>query len=194
MSNGIHIFWILSRGTGIAAILLAGLSVTAGLLSGRQMPFKGLRKSIEMKTVHEALSIATIALVGVHGLLFLGDPWLAPGISGISVPFAMSYRPFWTGLGIIAGYGLAFLGLSYYLRKWIGPARWRTAHRFIAVFWLLGLVHVFGAGTDAGEPWLLIPVALTSGPALVLLAIRTFGSRSPNGPSAEAKRRSTAAA
>ena len=30
----IHIFWILSRGTGIAAILVAGLAVTAGLLAG----------------------------------------------------------------------------------------------------------------------------------------------------------------
>ena len=31
----VHIFWILSRGTGIAAILVAGLAVTAGLLAGR---------------------------------------------------------------------------------------------------------------------------------------------------------------
>lgn len=177
MSNGIHIFWVLSRGTGIAAILLAGLSVSAGLLSGRDMPFKRLRRSIELKPLHEALSLATIALVAVHGLVLLGDSWLRPGLAGIAIPFTMSYRPFFTGLGIIAGYGLAFLGLSYYLRSWIGPSRWRVAHRFIAVFWLLGLVHVIGAGTDAGEPWLLIPVALTSGPALLLLGMRMFGGR-----------------
>lgn len=184
MSNGIHIFWILSRGTGIAAIVLAGLSVTAGLLSGRQMPFGRLRKSIEMKPLHEALSLATILLVVLHGLLLLGDPWLKPGPAGISIPFVMDYRPLWTGLGIIAGYGLILLGLSYYLRRQIGPARWRVAHRFIAVFWLLGLVHTFGAGTDAGEVWLWLPVLLTSAPALVLLGyrmIRSGRSRSGSG-------------
>lgn len=176
MSSGIHIFWILSRGAGVAAIVLAGLSVTAGLLSGRDMPFARLKKTLELRAVHEALSMATIALVAAHGLLLLGDPWLQPGLTGISIPFVMSYQPFWTGLGIIAGYGLAILGLSYYARKWIGPSRWRVAHRFIAAFWLLGLIHTIGAGTDAGEAWLWVPVALTSAPALALLIYRLVKS------------------
>ena len=176
MSSGIHIFWVLSRGAGVAAIVFAGLSVTAGLLSGREMPFARLRKTIELRPVHEALSMATILLVLAHGLILLGDPWLKPGLTGISIPFVMSYQPFWTGLGIIAGYGLAILGLSYYLRSWIGPARWRVAHRFIAIFWLMGLVHTFGAGTDAGEAWLWLPVALTSGPAIILLVMRLTGT------------------
>lgn len=160
----------------MAAIVFAGLSVTAGLLSGRDMPFARLRKTLELRPVHEALSMATILLVLAHGLILLGDPWLQPGLVGISIPFVMDYQPLWTGLGIIAGYGLALLGLSYYLRKWIGPSRWRVAHRFIAVFWLMGLVHTFGAGTDAGEAWLWVPVALTSGPAIILLAMRLTGA------------------
>ena len=84
----------------------------------------------------------------------------------------MSYRPFWTGVGIIAGYGLIILGSTFYLRKWIGPSRWRVAHRFIAVFWILGLFHTFGAGTDAGETWLMVLVAVTALPALILLGMR----------------------
>ena len=133
MSNGLHIFWILSRGAGIAAIVLAGLSVSAGLLAGRNMPFARLRKTLELRPVHEALSMATIILIAAHGLLLIGDPWLDPGVVGISVPFVMDYQPFWTGVGIIAGYGMILLGLSYYVRKWIGPNRWRVAHRFIAL-------------------------------------------------------------
>ncbi len=179
MSSGLQIFWILSRGAGIAAIVLAGLSVSVGLLSGRDMPFARLRRSLELKPVHEALSIATIMLVAAHGLLLIGDPWLDPGVVGISVPFVMDYQPLWTGIGIIAGYGLILLGLSYYVRKWIGPARWRVAHRFIALFWLLGLAHTFGAGTDVGEVWLWLPVAISSIPALGLLAYRIFGTRKP---------------
>ncbi len=175
--NGIHIWWILSRGTGIAAILLAGTSVMTGLLAGRGRPFK-LGRFTDIKPVHEALSIATIVLVLAHGLLLLGDPWLDPGVAGIAVPFQLEYRSFWTGIGIIAGWGIILLGLSYYARRWIGPNRWRVAHRFVAVFWILGIFHTFGAGTDNGELWLQIPVALTTLPALVLLGMR-LGNRPP---------------
>lgn len=177
--SGVHIFWILSRGFGIAAILLASLSVIAGLLAGRASPIR-LGRFGEIKPLHEALSLATIAAVLAHGLLLLGDPWLRPGLTGVSIPFGMSYRPLWTGIGIIAGYGLILLGLSYYGRKWIGPARWRTAHRFVALFWILGLVHTFGAGTDRGELWLQIPVAFTAIPAIALL-LRRLGHR-PRSP------------
>lgn len=176
--NGIHIWWILSRGTGIAAILLAGISVMTGLLAGRGRPLR-LGGFQDKKPVHEALSVATIVLVLSHGLLLLADPWLNPGLAGIAVPFQLGYRPFWTGIGIVAGWGLVVLGLSYYARKWIGPNRWRIAHRFIAVFWILGIFHTFGAGTDGGELWLQIPVALTTLPALILLGMRL--SRRPPG-------------
>jgi sulfoxide reductase heme-binding subunit YedZ len=152
-------------------MLLAGFGVITGLLAGRGRLIK-LGRFTDIKPLHEALSIATIVAILAHGLLLLGDSWLNPGIAGIAVPFQISYRPFWTGIGIIAGYGLVLLGLSYYVRKWIGPARWRTAHRFTALFWILGIFHTFGAGSDAGELWLQIPVALVSLPALVLLGMR----------------------
>ncbi|MDX6678840.1 MAG: hypothetical protein QOE31_2892, partial [Solirubrobacteraceae bacterium] len=113
----------------------------------------------------------------LHALALLGDAWLRPGLSGIAVPFAGSYRPLWTGLGIIAGYGLAALSLSYYFRTQIGVARWRTLHRFIAVFWLLGVVHTLGAGTDAGEAWLLVLTAVVVLPPLLLLGARLHARR-----------------
>lgn len=175
---GSQIFWMLGRGTGVAAIVLAGLSVTFGLLAGRDRPLR-LKSLTEKKEFHEALSMATIVAIIAHGLFLFLDPWLSAGVSGL-IPFTMDYRPFFSGLGIIAGYGMVLLGLSYYARKWIGASRWRIAHRFVALFWILGLVHTFGAGTDAGELWLQIPVALTSIPALVLL-IATMAKRRSRG-------------
>lgn len=172
---GTQLFWDLSRGTGIAAMVLAGLSVTTGLLASRARPVR-LKKLTEKKELHEALSMATIVAVIAHAVLLLFDPWLNAGVSGIAVPFVLDYRPFFTGIGIIAGYGLIVLGLSYYVRTWIGVNRWRAAHRFTSAFWVLGLVHTFGAGTDADQLWLLIPVFITSAPAFVLLAMRLFGS------------------
>ena len=49
----------------------------------------------------------------------------------------MSYRPLATGIGIIAGYLAALLGLSFYARRRIGARLWRRAHRLTIVVWLL---------------------------------------------------------
>jgi sulfoxide reductase heme-binding subunit YedZ len=173
---GSHLFWITSRAAGVSALVLASLAVAAGLAIGlRGGPLRG--RSAQLRTLHEALSLATLAALGLHALALLGDGWLAPGLAGIAVPFAGAYRPLWTGLGIVAGYGLAALSLSYYFRAQIGVARWRALHRFIAVFWLLGVVHTLGAGTDAGEPWLLVLAALVVLPPLALLTTVALGRR-----------------
>ena len=164
-----HLFWITSRAAGGAALILASASVGIGLMvsSGRRATSKR-----DLRAIHEALSLTTLAMVALHGLALLGDSYLRPGLAGIAVPFAGSYRPLWTGIGIIAGYGLAALGLSYYLRDRIGAARWRRLHRLTAVFWLAAVAHTIGAGSDAGEIWFLAISGLLVVPAAVLLALR----------------------
>ena len=179
MINTDQIFWTLSRGTGIAAITLASVSVSVGLLSGR-----GLRlapgRFRDGRAIHEALSITTIVLILTHGFLLLGDAWMRPGLAEIAVPFQMSYRPLWTGLGIVAGYGLILLGLSYYLRAQIGAQRWRYIHRFTALFWVAGLVHVIGAGSDIGALWMWLVLMVPAIPAFVLLGMRFGGGHESN--------------
>jgi sulfoxide reductase heme-binding subunit YedZ len=167
-----HLFWITSRAAGGAALLLASASVALGLMMSSQR--KGANKR-DLRALHEALSLTTLAMVALHGLALLGDAFLNPGLAGIAVPFVGAYRPLWTGLGIIAGYGLAALGLSYYLRDRIGAVRWRRIHRLTAVFWLLAIVHTIGAGSDASQVWFLIVSGALVVPAALLLALRWLG-------------------
>ena len=172
-----HLFWITSRAAGFTALLAASASVAVGIASAPNAPFRlGSRR--DLRPLHEALALITLAAIAVHGVVLLGDSFLRPGLTGILVPFAGGYRPFWTGLGIIGAYGLAALGLTYYMRARIGPERWRIAHRFTVVFWLAAVVHSFGAGTDAWQPWFLLVSALVIGPAvgMTLAAIAASGS------------------
>ncbi len=90
----------------------------------------------------------------VHGLTLMADRWLKPGLSGVLVPFTMSYRPFFTGLGVIAMYLVVLLGMSFYARRSIGTRLWRRMHRFTIVVYVLAVIHTLGAGTDASTPWL----------------------------------------
>jgi sulfoxide reductase heme-binding subunit YedZ len=167
-----HLFWITSRAAGGAALLVASASVALGLMMSSKRRAANKR---DLRAIHEALSLTALAMVALHGLALLGDAFLNPGLAGIAIPFAGTYRPVWTGLGIIAGYGLAALGLSYYFRDRIGAARWRRLHRLTAVFWLLAIGHTIGAGSDAAEWWFLAVSAAMVVPAALLLALRWLG-------------------
>jgi sulfoxide reductase heme-binding subunit YedZ len=167
-----HLFWITSRAAGGAALLLASASVAIGLMMSS--PSKSPNKR-DLRALHETLSLTALAMVALHGLSLLGDAFLAPGLAGIAIPFASPYRPLWTGLGVIAGYGLGVLGLSYYLRDRIGAARWRRVHRLTAVFWLLAVVHTIGAGSDAGQVWFLAISGALVIPAALLMVLRWLG-------------------
>jgi methionine sulfoxide reductase heme-binding subunit len=175
---GPHIFWITSRAAGIAAMMLASGSLGVGVLIRGRGESRRLLGS-DVRALHEALSLATLVAIAIHGLALLGDAYLHPSPLDIAIPFSGAYRPFWTGLGIVGGWGLAALGLSYYARSRIGAARWRYLHRFIPVFWALAIVHTLGAGTDATQPWMLIAIGLPAVPALVLLLARLFGAPQP---------------
>ncbi len=166
---GPHLFWITSRAAGIAALVLSSVSVCVGLSMGGRL----LRKrNLDLRVLHEALSLATLAALAVHGLSLLGDSFVKLSLADVAVPFATSYKPLWTSAGVVAFWALALLGLSYYLRRYIGAARWRALHRWTALAWVLGLVHSLGEGSDAGQAWFLVMTAIVVVPALLLLALR----------------------
>jgi sulfoxide reductase heme-binding subunit YedZ len=167
-----HLFWITSRAAGGAALLLASAAVAVGLMLSARRPGANKR---DLRPIHEALSLSTLAMVALHGLSLLGDSFLNPGIAGIAIPFVSAYRPLWTGVGIVSGWGLAALGLTYYLRDRIGAARWRRLHRLTALFWIAAIVHTIGAGSDASELWFLGLSGLLVVPAAGLLALRWLG-------------------
>ena len=97
------------------------------------------------------------------------------------VPFQLGYRPFWTGLGVIAGWTIAVLGLSYWLRERIGRKRWATIHRLTIGAYVLALVHVIGSGTDATSRWLLVILAAGLVP-VIPLAARRLARGGPSAP------------
>jgi sulfoxide reductase heme-binding subunit YedZ len=175
-ATGPHLFWLVSRAAGIVALILSSLSVCIGLLmSGRLRKARGT----DLRVLHEALSLATLAAIVVHGLTLVGDGFLKLSLADVSLPFVASYETAWTTIGIVSFWALALLGLSYYLRAKIGVQRWRVLHRFTALAWVLGVIHSLGEGTDAGQAWFLAMTAIVVLPALALLASRWLTPRNP---------------
>ncbi len=168
-----HGWWLASRASGLVALVLVTISVGIGLtMAGKVMRRPGLSR--KLMAIHEQTALAGLIAIAVHGITLLGDPWLHPGVAGVTVPFAMSFHTAFTGLGIIAGYLAMALGLSYYARKRIGAKLWRKAHRATVVVYALGLIHALGAGSDASAPWFRWWVILTTPPIAGLFVYRVL--------------------
>ena len=196
-----HGWWLASRASGLVALVLVTVSVGIGLtMAGKVMRRPGLSR--KLLAIHEQTALAGLIAIAVHGITLLGDPWLNPGVAGVTVPFAMGFHTAFTGLGIIAGY-LAALPRPQLLRPQAdrrpsSGAR-PTGRRCSST--LLGLVHALGAGTDASAVWfrwwVIVTTPLIGGPVRLPRALRPGqeageGGRAPRAPQRRGCRRSAA--
>lgn len=171
-----YIFWLTSRAAGVTAFALASVAVGLGLaMAGKVSRRPGMAR--RLREVHEHAALGALVAIVIHGVALLGDHWMHPGVAGISIPFVMGYRPVATGVGIIAGYLAALLGLSFYARRRIGARLWRRAHRLTIVVWLMAGIHAVTAGTDASTPWMRTILVASAVPITVLFAARVTAGR-----------------
>jgi sulfoxide reductase heme-binding subunit YedZ len=176
---GQHIFWLTSRALGVVALVLVALSVGLGLAMATRTA-RGPGVMARVKQLHEATALTALIAIAAHGLTLLGDSYLRPGLAGIAIPFVMTHRPAWTGIGVIGGWLAAILGLSFYVRRWIGSKLWRRMHRWTLAVYVLAVLHTLGAGTDARSFWLLTIVVGTAVPIVFLAALRLLPSNEPS--------------
>jgi predicted ferric reductase len=145
--------WYVLRASGLLAYgllwltMLAGLGVTSGL--ARRWP--GLPGSY---TLHRLTSLLGLGCALVHALALLADPYVSYGVGQAFVPFLSGhYRAAWVGLGQVALYLLAVVGLSFYLRDRLGIHAWRLIHMLSFALFLLALIHGLESGSDSGSLW-----------------------------------------
>ena len=169
-----HFFWITTRAAGSVCLVAATVSLCIGLLmSGRMIRSRPPR---DLRIVHEALSLTALVALAIHALSLLADSFFRPNLLDITVPFVSGYKEPWMSIGIVGGWALAILGLSYYARGLIGPGRWRRLHRWTAGAWALGLIHSVGEGTDNHRMWFLAMSGFVAVAALALLIQRFSGT------------------
>lgn len=174
-----YLWWLISRASGIVALVLISLAVLMGLMmAARSLQGRPALKRVVAR-LHEHVALSALGATGVHGFSLLGDQWLKPGLQGIVVPFAMSYRPAFTGLGIIAGYLALLVGPSFYVRRRVGAGRWRKLHRVSAAVWVLAAIHTLGSGSDAVALWLRVIVLAPVLPVVYLLVLRMLRGGRP---------------
>ncbi len=144
--------WDIARAGGFAAYILLTLSVAIGLaLTLHWQSARWLR--LINSEIHNFVTLLALIFTVVHVLAVWIDPFTRFGWNEIFIPFVSHYRPTWMALGIVSLYmGLA-IGLSTWLRPYIGYAWWRKLHVLTLLIFGLVLVHGIATGSDTSTWW-----------------------------------------
>jgi predicted ferric reductase len=165
-THGPSALWYATRGTGAVTLVLLTASVVLGISEVRAWRPLGSPR-FAVASLHRSLSLLAVALLAVHIVTTLLDPFPRIPVAAAVVPFATSYRPLWVGLGAIATDLLLALVVTSLARRRLGYRTWRGVHWFAYACWPVALLHGLGTGSDARTTWMQ---ALTIGCVAAVLA------------------------
>lgn len=164
-------FWYLSRGSAIIAYSLLWLSMMlgTGITNKLGALWPGLPSTIEL---HEYTSILGLAFGLFHGLILLGDKFMAFNLAQVLIPFRSSYQTLAVGLGQLALYVWVILDVSFYIRKIIGKKAWRMIHFASFLTFISVLAHSLIAGTDVQSPVMQYVYLISGGLLFFMISLR----------------------
>jgi sulfoxide reductase heme-binding subunit YedZ len=174
--------WLIARAAGLVAFAFLTASVWLGLaLSTKLLP---TRRTKLLFGWHQTLMWTALAMLVLHGAAILLDPVLRFGLRSVLVPGLAPWRPIAVSAGVIGGWLVLALALSFQARRRIGQKRWRQLHYTSFVAFALVLGHSINVGTDLQGARGLIVAAVALAPVLWLVFVRILTQRTPAQPRA----------
>jgi len=150
--DSVHIWWYISRASGLMGYLLVWLSTLWGFAISSKILDPFLERTFTYD-FHEYLSLLSIGFMILHAVVLLLDKVEPLSLTEILIPFTGSYRPFWTGIGIIAFYLSILVTVTFYIRSLISMKTFRAIHYLSIAAYVGGLFHGLYAGTDSALTW-----------------------------------------
>lgn len=139
--------WYLSRASGLVALVVLWLSVVLGLLQSCGL-LKGLTRPGANIDLHGYTSLLGLYLTLFHGLILIFDHYTRFTVAGVLIPFASTYEPGETALGIVAFYLFVIAVVTTYIRHRLTSSTWRALHLLSLVGFVAALVHGLQIGSD----------------------------------------------
>jgi DMSO/TMAO reductase YedYZ heme-binding membrane subunit len=167
--------WYLTRATGTVSLVLLSVSVALGVANIGRLQRPGWPRFV-VEGLHRNVSLLALALLIVHIVTSLLDPFAGIRLIDAIVPFTGSYRPIWLGLGAFASDLFIAVALTSVLRRRLGHRAWRATHWLAYLCWPVAIVHAVGTGSDVKQVWLLAVTAACIATVMVAVWARVgFG-------------------
>jgi len=151
---GPSLLWYTTRATGVVALVLLTATVMLGVLGTARAGSQRWPR-IVTAGLHRSLALTSTALVGVHIVTTVLDPFAPIGWIAAIVPFSSAYRPLWLSLGAVAFDLLLAVLITSMLRDRLSHRIWRAVHLLVYASWPIALWHGLGTGTDTRLAWVL---------------------------------------
>lgn len=171
-----QMWWYAARASGLVSWFLCTLAVVWGLaLSTRLL---GKRPAPAwLLDLHRFLGgLATIFAIVHVGALVL-DSYVHFGLADVLVPLASSWKPGPVAWGIAAFYLLLAVEVTSLLRRRLSNHLWKLVHAASLPLWVVSVMHLLTAGTDATNPAVRSAVMLSTGAVLFLTLVRVLSPR-----------------
>lgn len=146
--------WYAARAGGLVAYVLLSTGSVLGLVLARKESPPWPKFAVE--DVHRFLMLLTGAFLAVHVGGILVDDYVPFSLGQVLIPFTADYRPYATGLGVVALELLLAVAVTNAFRKQIPHRVWRRAHYASFGVWAAATIHGILAGTDRQELWFLL--------------------------------------
>ncbi len=144
--------WDVARAGGFTAYILIMLSVAVGLALTMHWQSPKWPRIINSE-LHNFLALLGTVFIVVHVLAVWIDPFTRFGWAEVFLPFVSHYRPVWMAFGIVALYLGIAIGISTWIRPFIGYAWWRGLHILTLLAFILVTIHGVATGSDTRTWW-----------------------------------------
>ena len=167
--------WYVARAAGLVAFGFLTLSVWLGLAMSTRL--LGNTRQKLLFGWHQTLAWTGLSMLALHVGALLFDPTLHFGLASVLVPFASPWRPGAVAAGVVAGWLMLMLAVSFRMRKRIGQKGWRRLHYASFASFFLALGHGLTSGTDLQAGSGPVVAALAAGPVVWLTIYRILMPR-----------------
>jgi methionine sulfoxide reductase heme-binding subunit len=174
-STPVPIAWLVARAAGLSALAILSASVWLGLAMSVRL-FAPARQKALMGW-HQTLMWCGLSLVALHALALLLDPVMRFSIAVVLVPGLAPWRPTAVAAGVVAGWLMLALAVSFHLRRRMTQRRWRLLHYLGFAAFACGLGHGLTAGTDLRSTTGLLVAGGLAAPAVWLVYARILVPR-----------------
>jgi DMSO/TMAO reductase YedYZ heme-binding membrane subunit len=175
LATGVPVAWLVARAAGLVAFTLLTIAVTLGLLLSTRI--LGSKRGKALLEWHRTILWASLCMAALHGIALLFDPTLNFGFLAVLVPGTAPWRPTSVAGGIVAGWLMLALALSFRVRRRIGQRRWRQLHYASFGAFAVALWHGLTTGTDLIGTHGLVFAAVALLPMLWLTFLRILTPR-----------------
>jgi sulfoxide reductase heme-binding subunit YedZ len=144
--------WFLSRGSGLVLLLLFSVVVMLGVATAGGATSRAWPK-FAVAELHRSLSLFGVALLLLHVVTAILDPFVTIGWAASLVPFASPYRTAAIGAGTLAVDLAGAVLITSVLRYRLRFPTWRAVHWLAYLAWPAAFAHSLTAGNDLRIWW-----------------------------------------